>query len=86
MGTTAVGVLLASGLANTLLLARPLSGLTESLYGQLLLFKIILFGAMLTFAAQNRFVLAPMLTENKELSKNLNIVRRLQRKLLPNKR
>jgi putative copper resistance protein D len=82
VGTAAVGVLLASGLANTLLLARPLSGLTEGLYGQLLLFKIILFGAMLALAAHNRLVLTPMLTEKQELNKNSNTVRRLQRNII----
>jgi copper resistance protein D len=82
MGIAAVGVLLASGLANTVLLVRPLSGLTEGIYGQLLLFKIILFGAMLALAAQNRFVLTPMLTENQELSKYANIVRQLQRNII----
>ena len=82
MGTAAVGVLLASGLANTLLIARPLSGLTEGLYGQLLLFKIILFGAMLALAAQNRFVLTPMLMQNQELRRNSNILRRLRRNII----
>jgi putative copper resistance protein D len=82
MGTAAVGVLLASGLANTLLLVRPLSGLTEGPYGQLLLLKIVLFGAMLTLAAQNRFVLTPMLTETQEPMRNANIVRRLHRNII----
>ena len=82
MGTAAVGVLLASGVTNTLLIARPLSGLTESFYGQMLLFKIILFGAMLALAAQNRFVLTPMLTENQELRRNATIVRRLRRNII----
>ena len=82
MGTAAVGVLLASGLANTLLLARPLPGLTDGLYGQLLLFKIILFGAMLVLAAQNRFLLTPILSENQELSKISTIVRRLRRNII----
>ena len=82
MGTAAVGVLLASGLANTLLIARPLSGLTENFYGQLLLFKIILFGAMLALAAQNRFVLTPMLTENQEPRRNATIAHRLQRNII----
>jgi len=56
--------------------------LVALIYGQLLLFKIILFGAMLALAAQNRFVLTQMLTENQELSKHANIVRQLQRNII----
>ena len=67
---------------KSILLARPLPGLTDGLYGQLLLFKIILFGAMLVLAAQNRFLLTPILSENQELSKISTIVRRLRRNII----
>jgi putative copper resistance protein D len=61
LGVISVGALVASGLINSWnLLSRP-RDLISTAYGQLLLFKIGLFAAMLTIAAVNRFHLTPML-------------------------
>lgn len=59
-GTIAVAVLLASGIANTLLIADwPLTA--TSRWTMLLFFKTILFAAMLGLAAMNRWWLTPAL-------------------------
>lgn len=61
MGYIAVAVLLASGMANSWFLVGSVSRLTTTMYGQLLLVKLGLFGGMLVLAATNRFVLVPAL-------------------------
>ena len=58
-GTVAVAVLIASGIVNTWLLVGTASALVSTSYGQLLLVKLVLFGAMLLLAALNRFKLVP---------------------------
>ncbi len=62
-GSVAVGVIVASGLINGYMLVGPMHvrDLPASLYGQLLLAKLALFGAMLALAAVNRFRLTPAL-------------------------
>lgn len=61
LGTASVALVLASGLVNSWLLVGPgnLLSLGGSLYGQLLLIKLALFGGMLSLAALNRFRLTP---------------------------
>lgn len=61
IGTIVVGAVIVTGLVNTWLLVGfdNLSNLGTSLYGQLLLAKLVLFGAMLTLASLNRFRLTP---------------------------
>ncbi len=56
-GTMVVGVLVVTGLINVIgLVGWPgLGALAASLYGQLLIAKLVLFGAMLALAASNRF-------------------------------
>lgn len=63
IGSAAVAVIVASGLVNSWFLVGPdhLDGLLTTLWGQLLLAKLALFGAMLGLAALNRFRLTPRL-------------------------
>lgn len=58
----AVGVLSATGLANSYFLVGSLPGLIDSTYGQLLMCKLALFLAMIGFGAWNLLVLKPRLT------------------------
>lgn len=60
-GTLAVGVLVVSGLISSWVLVGPdnVGNLGTSLYGQLLLAKLLLFGLMLMLAGLNRFRLTP---------------------------
>lgn len=62
-GTAIVGLILLSGLVNGLFLVGPgnILSLGGSLYGQLLLVKLGLFGIMLVLAGSNRFRLTPAL-------------------------
>lgn len=63
VGTVAVGLVIVTGLVNSWLLVGPgnVGSLGTTLYGQLLLAKLALFGAMLGLAALNRFRLVPAL-------------------------
>jgi putative copper resistance protein D len=62
-GTLAVGLLVATGLVNSWLLIGPqhLGALITTLYGRLLLAKLMLFGIMASLAAANRWRLTPRL-------------------------
>lgn len=61
VGTVVVLTIVLSGLINSWLLVglANVAALGKGLYGQLLLVKLALFGAMLGFAALNRFRLTP---------------------------
>jgi putative copper resistance protein D len=62
VGTLIVFVLAASGVVNYVLIAGPsLDPLVSTLYGQLLLGKLMLVLGMLALAAANRFRLSPSL-------------------------
>ena len=63
VGTAVVAFILLSGLINGWMLVGPahLNALLTSRYGNLLLAKLVLFGAMLALAAANRFRLTPAL-------------------------
>jgi copper resistance protein D len=61
MGYTAVATLIGSGLINSWYLVGVVSALTTSLYGQLLILKLCLFGGMLALAALNRLWFVPSL-------------------------
>jgi copper resistance protein D len=65
MGYVAVATLIASGLINSWLLVGSVSNLLTTLYGQILLAKLGLFGAMLALAAANRFWLVPRMIETR---------------------
>lgn len=62
-GTLAVGLLVLTGLVNSWYLVGPerIGNLGASLYGQLLIGKLVLFALMLLLAAGNRFRLTPEL-------------------------
>ncbi len=61
IGTVVVATLIVTGTANLLLVVHfdQLSALPGSLYGQLLLFKLLAFAVMLGLAASHRFRLVP---------------------------
>jgi putative copper resistance protein D len=63
VGSAAVAMLIASGLVNSWFLVGPqhVADLISSLWGQLLIVKLLLFTAMLGFAGLNRFRLTPRL-------------------------
>lgn len=63
VGSALVAVLVATGLINSGFLVgmAGLPGLFTTLYGRLLLLKLLVFGAMLALAAANRFRLTPAL-------------------------
>ncbi|KQN40564.1 hypothetical protein ASG37_01880 [Sphingomonas sp. Leaf407] len=61
LGTVLVVAIVASGIVNAWLLVGGFGGLTGTLYGRLLLVKLMLFAAMLCLAALNRFRLTPAL-------------------------
>ena len=60
-GTVIVALVLISGLVNSWILVGPdkVAALPDSLYGQLLIAKLVLFVAMLALAAANRYFLTP---------------------------
>lgn len=61
VGTVTVAAILVSGLVNAWLLVGPAAilALPASLYGRLLIAKLLLFAAMVALAATNRFRLVP---------------------------
>lgn len=59
LGMVAVATLIVSGMVNTWLLVGTVRALFSTPYGQLLVSKLVLFGAMLLLAALNRFKLVP---------------------------
>ncbi len=62
VGTIVVGTIVVTGLVNTWLLVgiANVPNLPATLYGQLLIAKLVLFAAMLGLAALNRFRLTPV--------------------------
>ena len=63
VGTVIVALIVISGLVNSWMLVGPehLLSMGTTIYGQLLVAKLVLFGAMLGLAAANRFRLTPAL-------------------------
>ncbi|EIZ78050.1 copper resistance d domain protein [Novosphingobium sp. Rr 2-17] len=61
IGSALVAILIATGLANTLFLASPRQWpiMASTLYGRLLIAKLLLFAMMLGLAALNRFRFVP---------------------------
>ena len=61
VGTILVGTVVVTGIVNACLLVGPadVPNLAATLYGQLLIAKLALFGAMLGLASLNRFRLTP---------------------------
>jgi putative copper resistance protein D len=77
LGILAVGVLLVSGTINAAFLLGGMHSLIDSSYGRLLLFKIVLFGAMVCLAGINRQSLLPRLSDGVEAGPAAATVRRL---------
>jgi putative copper resistance protein D len=63
MGYVSVAILIGSGLINSWFLVGSLPGLLKTLYGQILLGKLALFGGMLLLAVANRFWLVPLMSK-----------------------
>jgi putative copper resistance protein D len=65
IGSGVVAVLVATGLINSWFLVGPagVPALLGTLYGRLLLLKLLLFAAMIALAAANRFRLTPALRD-----------------------
>ena len=84
VGTLAVGLIVATGFINSLiLLGLPSpSRLLASLYGQLLLAKLGLFGVMLALAGANRWRLTPALGSAIDGADASPAIRDLRRSLL----
>ncbi len=61
IGIASVAVLIGSGIANAWILVGSFRALLVTDYGQLLLFKLAVFAAMVGFAAVNRLRLTPQL-------------------------
>jgi putative copper resistance protein D len=61
LATIAIGMILAGGVLNLAARWHSLDALLASTWGQLLIVKVVLFGVLLAFAIQNRFVLMPRL-------------------------
>jgi putative copper resistance protein D len=68
-GSLLVALLVITGIANTLFIIGwdGLTGLFDTVWGRLLLLKILLFAGMLGFAAANRFWLTPRLAGSPSL-------------------
>lgn len=61
MGYVAVATLVGTGLVNSWFLVGTVSSLLGSVYGKILLAKLVFFGGMLMLAAANQFWLVPAL-------------------------
>jgi putative copper resistance protein D len=79
LGVASVGIIFATGLVNTCVLAGSVPALLETDYGRLLLVKVGLFIAMVCVAAVNRVQLSPRVAPADSGSK---AVRQLQRNTL----
>ena len=80
LGISCVGTLLVTGVVNTWFLAGSVPALLGTLYGQLLLLKIALFGAMIAVAGVNQRRLLPRLADATiDTTLSLRAVRQLGR-------
>lgn len=84
VGTVAVGLIVATGIINGLAIVGfpDFSQLPLTVYGQLLLIKLLLFAAMLALAALNRWRLTPALSVAVRDNNPAAAVGRLRRSLL----
>ena len=84
VGAAIVALIILSGLVNSWVLVGPehLFSMASSLYGQLLIAKLILFGAMLGLATINRFRLTPAFERAIQSGETLVAVRRLRKSLI----
>ena len=79
-GTVIVALIVASGLVNSYMLVGPdhILTLPSTHYGQLLIAKLVLFGAMLGLAAANRFWLTPAFDQAIRGGETFPAIRRLR--------
>lgn len=84
IGAAIVALIVVSGLVNSWVLVGPehLLSMGATLYGQLLIAKLMLFGAMLGLAAANRFRLTPALELAIQSGDTSAAARRLRRSLI----
>lgn len=81
-GAVIVLIISVSGVMNYLFIVGPtLDVLADSLYGQLMALKLILFAAMLSFAALNRFHLSPLLEQARQTGEHHVAVNALRRSM-----
>lgn len=82
-GAVIVVVISVTGVVNYLFIVGPsIVGVLDSLYGQLLALKLILFTAMLVFAALNRFHLSPLLEKARQSGEHGVAVNALRRSMV----
>jgi putative copper resistance protein D len=83
VGTITVAAIIVSGLVNSWLLVGPANilKLPSSPYGQLLIAKLLLFGAMAALAATNRFRLVPEFERSLASADHIAALRALRRSL-----
>ncbi|SFN64665.1 putative copper resistance protein D [Pseudomonas sp. NFACC24-1] len=82
-GAVIVVVISVTGVVNYLFIVGPsVEGLLDSTYGQLLALKLILFAAMLVFAALNRFHLSPLLEQARQSGEHGVAVKALRRSMV----
>lgn len=83
VGAVIVLVISVTGVANYLFIVGPsVEGLLLGTYGQLLALKLILFAAMLVFAALNRFHLSPLLEQARQTGEHGVAVNALRRSMV----
>ncbi|WP_439125200.1 MAG: copper homeostasis membrane protein CopD [Pseudomonas rhizophila] len=81
-GAVIVVVISVTGVVNYLFIVGPrVDGLLDSTYGQLLALKVVLFAAMLVFAALNRFHLSPLLEQARQTGEHSVAVNALRRSM-----
>lgn len=80
IGIVIVALIVASGLVNSWMLVGPahLLSIGSTLYGRLLMAKLLLFAAMLGLAAANRFWLTPAFDQAILAGETLSAIRRLR--------
>jgi len=84
VGALVVGLIVVSGLINSWILVGPahVSAFPTTLYGQLLIAKLVLFAGMLGLAASNRFRLTPALATSLENGEHKKAIGELRRSLV----
>jgi putative copper resistance protein D len=79
LGIVSVATLAATGFVNAWILVGSFHALLVTEYGRLLMLKLVVFAAMLMFAAVNRFALTPRLAASTGNEPRLEALRRLTR-------
>jgi copper resistance protein D len=79
LGIVSVTTLLATGVVNAWILVGSFPALVITDYGQLLMLKLVVFAAMLVFAAVNRFCLTPRFAVSSGSESQLEALRQLTR-------